>query len=148
MTIEQTAAAWTKSGRAVIAAQPFSELLGAELTKLSADGAELRLELQPMLNQHRGHVHGGVIGYLADNAIAFAAGPHLGPDIVTSDYSLNFCRPAKGSLLVARASVVASGRSKAVVRCEILSADGDEESLCALAIGTVLTTNRNNSKDR
>lgn len=138
----QGAAEWTETGRRVIAAQPFSELVGAELASLSREGVELRLALRPELGQHRGRVHGGVIGYLADNAIAFAAGPHLGPDIVTSDYSLNFCRPATGSLLVARAQVIVSGRTKAVVRCDVLSVDGDEERLCAMAIGTVLTTDR------
>lgn len=137
---------WTRTGREVIGAQPFSELLGATLETLSRDGVELRLTLTPALNQHRGRVHGGVIGYLADNAIAFAAGPHLGPDIVTSDYALNFCRPPTGSVLVARARVVTSGRTKAVVHCEVSSAEGGEERVCALAIGTVLVTDRSSPR--
>jgi len=136
---------WMAEGRRVLAAQPFSRLLGAEMISLTADAAELRLRLHSDLNQHRGQVHGGVVGYLADNTIAFAAAPHLGGDIVTSDYSLNFCRPALGPLLRARAQVLSTGRTKAVVKCDVYSVDGEEETLCAVAIGTVVTTTRSGS---
>ena len=56
-------------GRRAVAGQPFSVLLGAELTRLEPGLAELRLPLKPELMQQHDFVHGGVLSYLADNAL-------------------------------------------------------------------------------
>lgn len=59
-------------GRAVLAAQPFSTRLGTQLTIFTKGCVELLLPLKPEFAQQFGFVHGGVISYLADNAITFA----------------------------------------------------------------------------
>lgn len=126
-----------QSARQVLQAQPFSKLLGAELVRFSAEGVELRVPLSEQLKQQCGFVHGGVISYAADNALTFAGGFALGPSVVTSEFKINYVRPALGSVLIARAVVVHAGRRQAVCRCDVLSRDGEAEILCAVAQGTI-----------
>ena len=63
----------------VLAAQPFSVLLGTRLTDFGPDGVTLELTARPDLRQQHGYLHGGVVSYLIDNAITFAAGAALVP---------------------------------------------------------------------
>lgn len=129
-------------GKAILAAQPFSRLVGAELTACSEDGVEIRLKVRDELRQQYGFVHGGVISYLADNALTFAGGVSLKNQVVTSEMKLNYIRPATGKELVSRARSISNGRTQAVVRCEVYSVEGDQERLCAAAQGTIAIIGR------
>ncbi|MBI5897850.1 MAG: PaaI family thioesterase [Rhodocyclales bacterium] len=125
-------------GRRILAEQPFSVLLGAELTAFEPGRAELRLLVRHDLKQQYGFVHGGVLSYLADNALTYAGGSALsGQGIVTSEFKINYLRPAIGDTLVARAQVVHAGKSQAVCRCDVFALAGTEEKLCATAQGTI-----------
>ncbi|MER8046622.1 PaaI family thioesterase [Streptomyces sp. NPDC094032] len=127
--------------RKVLDAQPFSRFLGARITAFGDGAATLELDIRDELRQQNGFVHGGVLSYAADNALTFAAGAALGPAVLTAGFSIQYVRPARGTLLRARASVVHAGRRQAVVRCDLLTVDGDgDETLCAVAQGTVLAT--------
>lgn len=126
----------------VLGAQPFSNLLGAELVRFSAEGVELHVPLSDKLKQQHGFAHGGVISYAADNALTFAGGFALGPSVVTSEFKINYIRPVLGRILIARAMVVHAGKKQAVCRCDVLSQDGDTELLCAVAQGTISTIDR------
>lgn len=126
-------------GRAVLAAQPFSALIGAELTAFAEGAAELTIPLAPGLRQQHGLAHGGVLGYATDNALTFAGGSVLGPGVVTAGYALSFLRPAPGETLIARATVVHAGRRQAVCRCDLFDRRAGEEVLCATALGTIVT---------
>ena len=86
--------------RRILAAQPFSVLLGAELDELEEGRVELALP-------------------------------------VTSEYKINYVRPAIGEVLIAKATVVAAGRRQAVCRCDVLVRQDGEEKLCAVAQGTI-----------
>jgi uncharacterized protein (TIGR00369 family) len=124
-------------GRRFLQQQPFSVLLGAELTRLDAGRAELQLELRPDLLQQNGFAHGGVVCYLADNALTYAGGIALGSAVVTSEFKINYVRPAIGQRAVARAEVVHAGKRQAVCRCDVLVVDGADERLVATALGTI-----------
>lgn len=126
-----------ETARQVLRAQPFSRLIEAELLAYSARGVELRLPITEQVKQQNGFVHGGVLSYAADNALTFAGGTCLGPNIVTSGFKINYLRPARGEQLAARAHVVHAGRSQAVCRCDILVLSEGEEVLCAVAQGTI-----------
>lgn len=127
-----------EDARSVLDAQPFSQLVQAELTRYTCEGVELRLPVAQKIQQQHGFVHGGVVSYLADNALTFAGGAALGPAVVTSEYKINYVRPAMGRQLVARASVVHAGRSQAVCRCDVYVVDAaGVEKLCAIAQGTI-----------
>lgn len=125
-------------GRAVLAVQPFSAHLGTQLTVFAQGQAELVLPFKPEFAQQFGFVHGGVISYLADNAITFAGGTVLGPHVLTAEYKINYVKPAHGERLIARAGVVSSSSRQAVCRCDILAVRDGQEYLCAVAQGTVV----------
>jgi uncharacterized protein (TIGR00369 family) len=127
-------------GQQVLAAQPFSVLLGAELLHFSQERTELLLQLQPAFLQQHGFAHGGVLSYMADTSLTFMAGAVLGPAILTAEYTINYIKPARGERLIARASVIAAGKRQAVCRCDIFAATGDDEYLCATALGASRTT--------
>ena len=124
-------------GRQVLASQPFSVLLGAELLTFRKGSVELRVQLRADLKQQHGFVHGGVISYAADNALTYAGGSVLGPSVVTSEFKINYVRPAMGEFIVARAAVVHAGKNQAVCRCDVYVSSGGSESLCATAQGTI-----------
>jgi uncharacterized protein (TIGR00369 family) len=125
-------------GREVLAGQPFSVLLGAELDALRPGHCQLSLPVRDDLLQQHGFVHGGVVSYLADNALTYAGGTALRVPVVTSEFKINYLRPASGVRLVARADAAHVGRTQAVCRCEVFAVDaGGAETLCAVAQGTV-----------
>lgn len=125
-------------GKTILAQQPFSVLLGAQLTVFKTGQAELVVPIRPELKQQYGFVHGGVISYAADNALTYAGGSVLGTEVVTSEFKINYLRPAKGESLVARATVIYAGKSQAVCRCDVFMVKEGEEVLCATAQGTIV----------
>ncbi|MEV0356166.1 PaaI family thioesterase [Nocardia sp. NPDC050697] len=131
------------SAREVLDRQPFAHLIGTELLAFGDGAASLAIPIRPELGQQFGFVHGGVLAYLADNALTFAAGTVLGSNVLTGGFSITYLRPAAGTRLRAEATVTGSTRRQAVVRCEILSEDGAAEPvLCAVAQGTTRAVER------
>ena len=126
-----------EAARDGLAAQPFSVLLGAELRSFTSGGAELMVPITGSLLQQHGFVHGGVLSYLADNAITLAAASVMGAAVVTSELKINYVRPGLGEALLARATVAYAGKSQAVGRCDVFALTGEREVLCAVAQGTV-----------
>lgn len=125
-------------GRQVLRAQPFSMLIGARLNAFASDGnVELEVPITDALKQQYGFVHGGVLGYAADNALTYAGAAALGSAVVSSEYKINFLRPALGQTLLARASVVHAGRNQAVCRCDLFVVSDGRELPCAVATGTI-----------
>lgn len=121
----------------ILAAQPFSALLGTSLDHFSPGEARLSLPVTPQLLQQHGFVHGGVLSYLADNALTFAGGSVLG-DSLTVEFKINYLRPAKGGeRLLAVATVAGNTASQAVCRCDVFVIHGEERTLCAVAQGTI-----------
>lgn len=124
-------------GRRVLASQPFSVLIGAELHALAPGRAEIQLPLSAQLQQQNGFAHGGIVSYMADNALTFAGGTALRVPVVTAEFKINYVRPALGERLVARARAVHTGSSQAVCTCEVFVVNDGAEKLCALAQGTI-----------
>ena len=124
-------------GREVLAQQPFSVTLGAQLDTFEPGSAQLSVPMSQGLLQQDGFVHGGVLSYLADNALTYAGGSVLGK-VLTSEFKINYMRPAKDAdRLVAVATVVGSGKTQAVCRCDIYLERDGERKLCAAAQGTI-----------
>lgn len=121
----------------VLAAQPFSALIGARITAFGNGVATLEVPVRDALRQQFGVLHGGVLAYAADNAITFAAGSVLGPKVLTAGVSIDYLRPVREGVLTATARVVHSSRRLAVCRAD-LSVVGDSR-LCAVAHGRVHT---------
>ncbi|WP_293422907.1 PaaI family thioesterase [Phreatobacter sp.] len=123
-------------GRSVLDSQPFSRLIGAELDVFEPGRAEISLVIADHHRQQHGFVHGGVLAYLADNALTYAGGSMLG-DCLTAEFKINYLRPAKGERLVARAKVASGGKRLAACTCEIVTVSGDGETVVAIAQGTI-----------
>lgn len=123
-------------GKRILESQPFSVLLGTELEVFEPGTAVLSLAVREELKQQHGFVHGGVVSYLADNALTYAGGSVLG-DSVTSEYKINYLRPAIGKKLVATATVLSSGKNQAVCQCNLVAIGEEGERLVAVAQGTI-----------
>ena len=119
-----------------LAQQGFSQLLGTELVSISPGSAELALTIKDSLKQQHGFLHGGVVSYLADNALTFAGGSVLG-NSVTLEMKINYLRPAVGERLVASAKVVSSSKRFATCECLVSAFKGSETVLAAVALGTI-----------
>jgi uncharacterized protein (TIGR00369 family) len=124
-------------GREVLAQQPFSRLIGAELHALSPGQCELHVPVTEAIRQQHGFVHGGVVSYAADNALTYAGGTAMRVPVVTSEFKINYVRPAVGERLIARAHAVHHGKSQAVCRCDVFVLKDGVEKLCAVAQGTI-----------
>ena len=124
-------------GREVLAQQPFSVLIGAELAALSPGACELHVPVSEAVKQQRGFVHGGVVSYAADNALTYAGGTALRVPVVTAEFKINYLRPAVGERLIARAHAVHTGKSQSVCRCDVFVLEDGAEKLCAVAQGTI-----------
>ena len=123
-------------GKDVLKSQPFSCLVGAELIGLAEGSAELLLVIREDLKQNYGFVHGGVLSYLADNCLTFAGATVLG-NCVTSEYKINYVKPAIGEKLLAKASVLSVGLRQAVCECKVYIVGDKENTLVAVAQGTI-----------
>lgn len=122
----------------ILQRQRFAAHMGTRLLVFTEGRAELALDITDDHRQQHGFVHGGVLAYLADNALTFAGGSVLG-DSLTVEFKINYVRPAKGKgRLRAVGEVVGHGKSQAVVRCDIfMEPEGGEPELCAAAQGTI-----------
>lgn len=128
-----------ETARMVLASQPFSVLLGARLEVFEKGRATIAVPVRENLKQQNGFLHGGVLAYAADNAITFAAGSTLGPEVLTSGVTISYIRPASGVALQAEAEVTYTGRRQAVCRCDLYAvAEGGARVLSAIAQGSVL----------
>ncbi|WP_040793075.1 PaaI family thioesterase [Nocardia paucivorans] len=127
----------------ILAAQPFAGLVGTEITAFGDGAATLIVPIRPELAQQFGFVHGGVLSYVADNTLTFAAGTVLGANVLTGGFTITYLRPAAGSRLRAEARVIGSTTRQAVVSCEIYAETDDAApTLCAVAQGTTRSVER------
>ncbi|GGB07257.1 hypothetical protein GCM10011491_39200 [Brucella endophytica] len=62
----------------------------------------------------------------------------MGGNALTSEFKINYLKPARGTELIARANTKSSGKRQAVCQCEIFAVVEGHETLCALAQGTVV----------
>ncbi|MEO6030350.1 MAG: PaaI family thioesterase [Burkholderiaceae bacterium] len=131
-------------GREVLAQQPFSVLLGAELIALEPGRCELGVVITEQLKQQMGFAHGGVVSYLADNALTCAGGTAMRVPVVTGEYKINDVRPAVGERLIARARAAHAGRTQAVCQSEVFAVTAVQEKLCAVAQGTIVALGEGN----
>ena len=127
-------------GREVLARQPFSILLGAQLQALEPGRCELRVTVAEHLKQQHGFVHGGVVGMIADSAAGYAAMTVVpaNASVLTVEYKMNLMAPADGEKIIARGKVVRPGRTLIVTQAEVFAVKDGEERLCALMQQTIM----------
>ncbi|UUZ66601.1 PaaI family thioesterase (plasmid) [Polaromonas sp. P1-6] len=126
-----------ETARSRLALQPFSILLNAELVSVDVGRCELRVPISDQLKQQHGFLHGGVVSYAADNALTIAGYSALRVAVVTSEFKINYVRPAVGDFIIAQAHCVHAGKTQAVCRCDVFVVSDGTEKLCAVAQGTI-----------
>jgi len=131
-------------GKQILATQPVSQLFKTEITRFEIGIVELKIPITREILQQHGFVHGGVLSYAADNALTFAGGSAMAVPVVTSEFKINYVRPAIGQTLIARANAVYSGKSQAVCRCDLFVVKDGVEKLCAVAQGTIVRIGQEN----
>ncbi|MEM9045724.1 MAG: PaaI family thioesterase [Pseudomonadota bacterium] len=128
--------------RRAFAKQGFMQTLGAKLTALGPGTCEIQVPFRPGVTQQHGFFHGGVTATLADNSAAGAAFTLFeeGRQPLTIEFKISYLAPASGEVLIARAEVLAPGRSVSHVRSDIFVVNGGEEHLVATALATIKST--------
>jgi uncharacterized protein (TIGR00369 family) len=114
-------------------------LTGAELMEIGPGVCNVRLPITDKVRQHHGFVHGGFVATIADVAGGYAAMSLFEPtkEVLTVEYKINFLAPADGSELIARATVVRSGRNLTVTQAEVVAVQNDGSELtCAVVLQT------------
>ncbi|WP_433824691.1 patatin-like phospholipase family protein [Actinoplanes sp. CA-015351] len=127
----------------VLADQSVTRMLGTRLVSFGEGSAVVELDIRPEITNHRGAVHGGILAYAADTALAFAGGAALGPDVVTSGLSIDYLAPAQGQVLRAHGMVLNTTGRRAACRCELHAVAEDGSAvLVAVAQGTIVAPER------
>ncbi|MBB2948543.1 uncharacterized protein (TIGR00369 family) [Actinoplanes lutulentus] len=123
----------------VLADQSVTRMLGTRLVSFGEGSAVVELDIRPEITNHHGAVHGGILAYAADTALAFAGGAALGPNVVTSGLSIDYLAQARGVTLRAHGMVMNATGRRAACRCELHAVAADGSSvLVAVAQGTIV----------
>lgn len=103
------------------ARQAFLRLLGSELHRIEPGRVQIALPFKPELAQHHGYVNAGAQTSIADVAAGYAAMTLSAPGIsvLTTEYKMNFLRPAGPGGLIATAEVIKPGRTLNVVQADV-----------------------------
>lgn len=126
------------------AKQTVMALIGGELTRVEPGVVEISLPYRNDLTQQHGYVHAGIITTIADSACGYAAYTLMPPnsDVLAVEFKVNLMRPAKGETFLARAEVIKSGRTLAVVRADVHAITGAQRELVAIMQGTMMCLQR------
>lgn len=106
----------------------------ARLQNLAPGSCEIVLPMSALVSQQHGYFHGGVIGAIADSAGGYAANTLLLPtsECLTAEYKINILSPGVGDALIARGTVLKTGRSLVVTRADVFAVRDGVEKLCAV----------------
>lgn len=120
--------------------QPFMDTVGARLGKIEPGKVEIEAPFGEHITQQHGFIHGGVVGAIADSAAGYAAYTLMGSNdsVLTVEYKLNLLAPAKGDRVLAKAEVMRPGRTLTIVRSDVFAYEGEQVTLCATAVVTLI----------
>jgi uncharacterized protein (TIGR00369 family) len=115
-------------------------MLGAQLERVAAGEVEISLPFRTELTQQHGALHAGVVTALADTACGYAALTLMpaGVAVVSVEFKINLIQPAVGPTLVARGSVVRSGRTLTVCSGEVITTAPADERVVATMLATMM----------
>ena len=129
---------------AMMAKDAFSQWLGIEVLDVRPNGATVRMEVRPEMQNGFGVCHGAIPFALADSALAFASNTH-GRLTVSIENSIRY--PAAimpGDVLTAAAVEQSASRRLAYFDVTVRKVDGE---VVGLFKGTVYRTSRDHFAD-
>ena len=122
------------------ARQSMMTTIGAHVVRVEPGEVEIHLPHGPHISQQHGFIHGGAIGMIADSACGYAALTLMkaGTDVVSSEYKINFLRPAVGQNFIATGRVQRAGKRVSVVSGEVHAVNDGKTTLIALILATMM----------
>jgi uncharacterized protein (TIGR00369 family) len=126
---------------ASFAQQGLMRVIEARVAEVAPGRCVIEAPFRKTLTQQHGFLHAGVLTMLADNACGYATLTLLPPDqeVLTAELKVNFLRPARGVLAIARAEVLKPGRTLTVARAEVwMRMEDGAETLCAAMQATLV----------
>jgi len=128
-------------------APPIAELVGIRAVSFDEGVAILELDADKRHANPMGTLHGGILCDLADLAMGCALYTTLeqGESFTTLELKINFLKPIWKSRLTARGKIKKSGRTTALLECEVQDEKG---SLVAFVTSTCLVLRGDAGKGR
>lgn len=123
----------------IFGSAPFISELGICLNDCGPGWCETSLLAQPKHYQQDTFVHAGVQATMADHTAGGAAGTLVGPDetILTANFLIHLLRPAIGTHLRCKATVLKPGKTLIVAESEVYTGTEHHEKLTAKATVTL-----------
>ena len=121
--------------------QGLMRVIEARVAEVGPGRCVIEAPFRKTLTQQHGFLHAGVLTMLADNACGYATLTLLPPEqeVLTAELKVNFLRPARGVLAIARAEVLKPGRTLTVARAEVwMRMEDGTETLCAAMQATLV----------
>ena len=117
---------------------PFNQWLNFTVTKVEADGIEVKAVWRDewVVNRERHYTHGGILAAIVDVAADFAIAARLGRPVPTIDLRVDYHKAAMPGDIIARGRVVRMGSQYATAEAYLYNHDGE---LVASGRGTYLT---------
>lgn len=106
-----------------LASNPFMRYNHMEITKISKEYSEIRMEVHPNGLNLMGQVHGGLIYSLADVVTGLTARAD-GREYVTQSAHINFIGNVSSGTVIARGLLIRRGRTITIVRGEVTDEKG------------------------
>jgi uncharacterized protein (TIGR00369 family) len=122
------------------ARQAMMTTLGAEIVQVHPGTVHISVALRPEFGQQQGFAHGALPFAIGDSAAGYSALSLLDLDseVVTSEMSIHYLAPGKGTRLEARGSVIKPGKRMLVVQADVFAMDADHETHIARLTGTMV----------
>ncbi len=122
------------------ARQGMMGTLKAQMEVLKPGFCEITALIRPEVSQQHGFAHAGLAFAIGDSAAGFAAQSLMaeGLEVLTTEMKIHLMAPAQGNSLVARGSVLKSGRTLTVAEAKVYAQTGDTEVLVAVLLGTMM----------
>jgi len=105
---------------------------------------ESRVRIEEHHRQQDDFIHAGVMATMADHTAGYSAFTIVDENfqILTIEFKINFLRPAFGDTLVCRSRVIREGRQIIISESEVFDIRGEEETLAAKAMVTLMAVNK------
>lgn len=115
-------------------------VLGTQMTRCAPGYIELRQPITPVVLQHHGYVHGGVISTLMDISGGHAAQTLMGAEdsVLTVEFKINMLAPGDGEALRAEGHVIRPGKRVTVCRMDLYALKDGTETLICIGQGTYM----------
>jgi uncharacterized protein (TIGR00369 family) len=131
---------WEARVRESFGRQRHMATLGITIAHLAPGEVHLALPYAPQFCQQNGYLHAGALASAADSANGYAAFT-LAPadtDVLAVEFKINLLAPATARRFLACGRVLRPGRTLTVCQADVFTADGEERSLVATMLSTII----------